>query len=884
MEENKRSNKPKVTKPSSGNAAKSLGYNKDTNGPEANLWVDGGYRALLAIGFLALFITLLCLYLVDHAVYNNYHPDIKSILDKALPLTIEHPENFAPEPVERVQYQLALLTIPIVAFFSLLILRQKLAFFRSNSNLCAIINYAGIVVLLAYTYYMLQQPMLWLPDAHNTDFFSACLYGKFNALIMTVIYTGIAYGLMLLMRSEGKAKTRLLIDVTSWIVIGFVLVEVVLYNLFNLSTQTWGRLMETNAVFYSVTQVFAGKSLLVDINAQYGLYAWVLAPIMKLTGLSIFKFSLIMGLLNALSFLFIYLGIRRLMRYRVLGLVVFLALIFWVYWLERVNYEETPRFYYQYMPIRIFFPAMAFYLLTIYQMAGKKWQSILLPLLGLASSLAIFWNLDSGIVVFGAVLLSLIYTSIDTSDMKKSIKDGIIRTGIMLAMLTLTACIFILTTKIKSGHFPDFSSFIAFQQFFYVSGFFMLPMGVVQFWNIPAIVYVAASVYSLYFLTDKSRKDGAVVFFLFILGGGLFVWFQGRSYDRHITTVIFPVFIIAGIFIDRIVAFVIKVAAGDTKLFKYIGNEGMLLCLFPIIVLTDGALSMICNIPQLQSYTIDQAFYTDEKKEVQVKSHIDFVKDNLRDGDTVLILSKDYESYYYALKHYYNPLPLPGSTEIMLKSEIVTLLDYIRSTKYPVIYEPIRPWAVNDTIVKVLSENMYIKNKLADQTMLFLKPDRQKKTVMLPTDGQTVYYNCYGDFDKYLGHTQKLNLPENFEIELIVKPDGTRLAKNNLMFTNVKDKPTTCGLLMTQFGDSLNNYVFTYGSGSGFVNGVNCKLNVGVDNRILIKVSGNQISVFNNSMLCGQTTAPNPYINSDGPFVINGNYAGTVEEIRIERK
>ena len=667
----------------------------------------------------------------------------------------------------------------------------------------------------------------------------------------------------------------------SWVVVGIVLIEMVLYNVFNLSTQVWGRLMETNAVFYCVTQVFAGKSLLVNIYSQYGLYAWLLVPLFKIIGLSTVKFSVVMGILNAASYLFLYLGLKRIVKNDLVSLLVFLAMALWVYWGDRVNFDETPRFYYQYSPIRILFPSLAFYLVTLFQTAQGKIRQIILYLLAITGALAVFWNMDTGIVVYGGVTLFLLFTAVQTGEKAEIIKLGLKYIAIMVGALTIVVVLFFITTKIKSGQYPDFAAMANFQKFFYISGFFMLPMGFIQFWNFPVIIYLAGCIYAMFSCYRSKSTVAPVVFFVFVLGGGLFTYFQGRSYDKNITAVMIPAFLVLGIFIDQLIEKITEAWKNTNSINSLIWHEGTLLCIVPFIFIADSAFSMLSYLPRLHTYDVENAFGKDEKKEAILKQHTDLLTRNFHDRDTVLILSKDYESYYYALGNYYNPVDIAGSTEVFYKTEVYKVLDYIKNAHNPIVYEPMRPWVYNDTIAKTLAQYTTIKQELPDKGMLLLQPGGGSISNKLTKDEHTVYYTNYGEFEKYIGKRQKLSLPGTFEVEFIATLDAARMVKNNIIFTSVKEKPSYSGLVMTQLGDSLNNYIFTYGTGANFANGVNCKLSTTQENHIRIHVEKGTISLYNNDALCGTAQNTTPFTNNDADLIINGNFAGTVKEFKI---
>ncbi len=81
-------------------------------------------------------------------------------------------------------------------------------------------------------------------------------------------------------------------------------------------------------MFDSVVRVYLGKTLLVDSTSQYGLYAWFLAPLFRCIGLSVAKFTFVMGLLSAVSFFMIGVFLWRLMSHLLLAVGGLIATLF----------------------------------------------------------------------------------------------------------------------------------------------------------------------------------------------------------------------------------------------------------------------------------------------------------------------------------------------------------------------------------------------------------------------------------------------------------------------------------------------------------------------------------------------------------------------------
>jgi hypothetical protein len=745
-------------------------------------------RINLAIGTLTLSISILLLYILNYAIYANYTPDIAAILNKVVPLSIFTQNSFYPEPVERLQFQLSLLCAPLFVFVAFYLINKKRSILSDNPAVAMAINAGGLLTFAFYCYIIFQAT---LPYVHffvhnevvdsnvqtNTYFFANNILGKFNLLLGIILYGAIAYGYFLYEKNKETPLRKIIVSVISYGIVGLIVLDTVLYNVFHLEVQEWNRYMETNAVFYAVTQVFAGKSLLVDAYSQYGLFPWFLVPLFKIIGLSTYKFTLTLAVLNGVAYLFIFLGIKKLLKNDLLSLIIFLCLFFWQYMQIRLPAEATPRYYYQYFPIRLFFPALVFYLFVVYNAGAQSLKRIMLPVMALVSSFAIFWNLDTGIVAYGATFIALIFSTIEAPTLKDSLKKSAGYAAWMLGALLFVVFLFLITTKMKSGTWPDFKRFAEFQNVFYGSGYFMLPMTTIHFWNLPMLVYLVACVYCVYYLKKQNQPDLPVIAFLIILGFGLFTYFQGRSYDTTICLVMYPAIILAGVFCNKLFQNIVS--------HKLRFHESVILFFIPFLFLADGALSMLINTPSFHSYSMENATSENAETAKVLKPRMDFVLNNIPKKDTVIILSKDYEGYFYAAGNYYNPVNLAGSTELFFKSEIYTLLDYLKTTKYPILYDATHPWQNGDTIVKTLAAYTTIQKEIGpDHSFILLKSGKAATPNRLTTDGATVYYNNLGDFSKYLNPTTKLSLPENFTVEAIISLDSTKLAAGNLIFTN----------------------------------------------------------------------------------------------------
>ena len=83
-----------------------------------------------------------------------------------------------------------------------------------------------------------------------------------------------------------------------------------------------------NSVLYSISQVQQGKTLLVGLTTQYGLYPHFLYPIFKLINVNVTSFSVTMAALTTISYSLIFLGLRKVINNDLVTFLTFIAIIY----------------------------------------------------------------------------------------------------------------------------------------------------------------------------------------------------------------------------------------------------------------------------------------------------------------------------------------------------------------------------------------------------------------------------------------------------------------------------------------------------------------------------------------------------------------------------
>ena len=829
-------------------------------------------RVNLALGILALYATITILIIVNYIVYNVYNPDIQAILDRIVPMSICPVEWFAPEPVERTQFQLSLLLIPFLILGIYRLCYNARAKLANNLPFCVLTNISGIGVFLYYLTVLFGKKLIQLPKETTAYFFKDNVFSLLGPVAGAALYTS---GIALLYYFSRKQKTtgkNLLFSAISYGIVAFTIMDIYMYNVVHASGVDLDNAGEMNPVFYSITQVYAGKSLLVNINCQYGLFAWFLSPVFHLIGLSIYKIAMTLAALTCLSFLFIFLAIKKLIKHEVFSLLTFLCLVFWQFWHVRVPLQGPPVNYFQYWPSRFLFPSLCFFLVVTYQNGTGKAKKILLPILCLCAAFAVLWNLDTGVVVFGATALALVAASINPLNLKDSLLRSITMILWMLGSLVFAVCFFIVATKLHSGLFPQFAKFTSFQNVFYISGFFMLPMSAIHFWNIPILVYIIACIYCVHMISKNDTYEMPVITFLVILGFGIFAYFQGRSYDLAVNGIMYPSIVLIGLFSKKLFFYILP--------FKKKLHEGTVIVLMPLIFICDGAASMVYHTRSIHHYAKANWASPIDHYESDLSKKLQFIEHSIAPKDTVLIIAKNYESFYYAAGGYYNPLDLPGSTELFFKAEIDTLKDYIKRCRYPIIFEPTLSWPYLDTIMHTLSEYTVVQSRLENFNLLLLKPV-EKIRHKLSIDTNTILYDANGYFSRYLQPLAPITLPENYDIELIISAEKSTLDSDKVVCCNPSQNYPFRGIFIKQEASNPLEYLFAFGDGKSWCSKAKFKLDAKRINDILISVRKDKITIYNNNSLCAEANTDCQIMNSDGNFLFNSTYMGVVNEIRI---
>ena len=124
--------------------------------------------------------------------------------------------------------------------------------------------------------------------------------------------------------------------------------------------------------FYSLDQVVKGKTLLVNLTNQYGLYPHFLEPFFQIIRLNSFTYSLTFSLLTTACYGFIYLFVFRSTRDHFVASITLVAILY----LRAFSHIDWGSYdsYFQYTPIRFFFPCLLLVLVQKYLMRPSRYR------------------------------------------------------------------------------------------------------------------------------------------------------------------------------------------------------------------------------------------------------------------------------------------------------------------------------------------------------------------------------------------------------------------------------------------------------------------------------------------------------------------------------
>ena len=441
------------------------------------------------------------------------------------------------------------------------------------------------------------------------------------------------------------------------------------------TSEAWS--VSADAVFYSLSQVLAGRTLLADLPSQYGLFAHLIEPIFHLpgsSGLSVFKFSLLCAILQTLSLAAIYSVVQACTQSTALRVACVLLLVCLTFGtLGRLANSDDP--YFQYWPVRFFLPALSVLVFFRYAKIPSLWRAVQVSLV---ASVGTVWNTDTGLVLvvaFAGVLVAK-WIVLSLYDHQKSVFE---RSSLVLALFTHAAVFCLVISlmfaylQIRSGGTIRADWILGYQKIFYGAGYGMLPMPLYPHpWMSVLGVYVMAILVAAFIWHHNPRSSRAdLLVYVALLGAGLFIYYQGRSHDLNLITVSWPAVVLLTLLSDRVLR---AVKTGRLNRWHLVYPA------FTFSLTGFICLPLILGLPKLAQDSLHR--YTDRHlpQSYLIQDELAFLRQYAKPGDSCVILSLR-QGLYYAETRTKSPLSGPGYIEMILQRDVEDIFSQFQKTR-----------------------------------------------------------------------------------------------------------------------------------------------------------------------------------------------------------
>lgn len=563
----------------------------------------------------------------------------------------KHLAYLKPEPVERLIFICAIVfALPVVLAANKI---TKNIYFI-NERLVVLFSAAsvGVLCLVIWNSELILNVLTGSPNGKSGSHASSNIYSQFaigsavGAILIaaTVLKTG-AIRHKSLYKSVTLGMNLLLI---------LMIVITVASLRMRSSDMVYGDI-HFETVFYPLVQVAAGKTLIADTPSQYGLYAEIIAPIFAFLGLSTLTFSLVMVVFQGsavFAFFFVCVSSIKLTWLRLLSVLsgcLFIGSTWIALWNDPSGFE-----YYQIWPIRFIFPALS--LLLFVQMQRCALSEYRYYILALVAGVGVIWNIESGIASLGALLAYLLLKTLFClrKDLDKNLR--ILATSLIISLITIA--IFAGYLLNKGGGEADLSQWFKYQTIFYGSGFGMLPLPPFpHLWIGVCGIYLYGLVSGVFqHARYRPTKSGNTIFYLSILGLGLFGYYQGRSHDVVLSCIIWPALLVVFMLSDQVLR------AVRAKLLPNI----FAIIVSPIIVFgVVMAIALVSGAPRLLEILEKTFSNIADNGHPEKNSEVDFIKSKMLDKNSVVIIHWA-QSILYNETGTASAVRGPGETQMLL--------------------------------------------------------------------------------------------------------------------------------------------------------------------------------------------------------------------------
>lgn len=665
------------------------------------------------------------------AAFYSFLP-AKAPVDPSI-INFNYQRLLRPEPLERFVFLTLALAVPLSTFYAGLVIFRKTTTTRSTMGIWMTL----LVLLVAVLFYL---PLAGFTNSLTKDSlggasrFIAYQYLALPGLAATFGFACFWY----LRRTKRVPKPNVNINArlyqfdllsavsqstyrrVNWIVFLFLIsLQLGGWRLLSEASVTRGGgwIDSFDAVIYSVSQVAVGKTLLSDLPSQYGFFPLFMQPVFKVFGLSIFTFTALCAFLQVCSLASVYAVVQRVVRDKTLLTVYTLSLLAVTFGtVEWVLGVDDP--FFQYWPIRFFWPAISVFVCYQYACRPKLFTAFLMSL---TCAIGSIWNADTGLVIVVAFagVLSAKWVVLYMSGLKDTeIERRNLLRALALHLLTFAMCVFLTLfwLAVNATEPLKFDWLFTYQKTFYGLGFNMLPMPTHLFpWMSILGIYLMSLIVAVQLWAFNPRsKMATFLVYLALLGLGLFTYYQGRSHPLVLIAVCWPALTLLVILSDRVIRAVKTNLLSKIHLAYPVAGLSVLLVFSAVLLI---------GLPRMFSESVENFASRNKPHDALVTSELSFIRQHARAGDECVILSLRYGSYH-AATGLVSPLKGPGFLELLLQSDHDNFLNQIERLPINCIFVGLGKDSELKLGVNILSRlpAHFVSARSTNGSMLLLRP------------------------------------------------------------------------------------------------------------------------------------------------------------------
>ncbi len=415
-----------------------------------------------------------------------------------------------------------------------------------------------------------------------------------------------------------------------------------------------------NAVLDSLSQSVNGHHLLIDFPHIYGGYVEMLAPIVRLLPPGIGSLITVLAAPNIFGMLCLLLTAHLAVRRPALLLLCGLALLGACY------LPSASDLNYGYSTARCFFPALGLLAATLY---FRRRTTVRYAVTTGIAAVASIWNLDTGLVLWGSWLGTLVIMSLARRDFLSSARHLVIQSCSFFAVWMA----FLLYLRLVSGQWSDGGMLFYFQKLVLSAGYFCLALVFPDMWVFVLTIYaVALAVAFLALRREKTNWLTPVTLMLALLGIGIFSYFMGRSAESNLVAVSYPAILLGGIL------------CAETEVLTRLRRSPASARYFVLpakMALFWWSLLLVAALPDLFATSAHVVRYWDSAAPTPLEANAAFVRQRVQPHEAGVLFLSNQSGIYYYLSGTVRPLKIPGMIELLETRDMDVLVGAIRERR-----------------------------------------------------------------------------------------------------------------------------------------------------------------------------------------------------------